>query len=221
MSYLFDFGISQEDPRTEQFVMNLQASDHVLSVVSGGEVPLALISMNNEIKLTAADISEPQVKLCRLKLLAAVYLEFPINGKFLGYSEFEGTCRKKIYYETIRPHLPAGDASFWDHNMAFIEKGSSMQGDLSNTLKRYDSSLTCSSAKKIFRGLFPAGPSGNKAKYFMIILLHERAFSCSLRLHFTRQYTEKEGYRSKPLCMPGKARVKSFTAGSAIFASPA
>ena len=38
MKNLFDFGMSQEDPLSEQSVLNIQTGDSVLSLASGGEV---------------------------------------------------------------------------------------------------------------------------------------------------------------------------------------
>ncbi|MEI6061663.1 MAG: DUF3419 family protein [Bacteroidota bacterium] len=210
MSYLFDFGISQEDPRTEQFVMNLQASDHVLSVVSGGEVPLALISMNNEIKLTAADISEPQVKLCRLKLLAAVYLEFPINGKFLGYSEFEGTCRKKIYYETIRPHLPAGDASFWDHNMAFIEKGIINAGRFEQYIKKIRFVAHLFIGKKNIQRLISCRSIGEQSKVFHDHIASRKSLQLLFKIAFHPAIYRKRGLQEQALMHAGKSTGEKF-----------
>ncbi len=123
MNYLFDFGISQEDPLSEQSALDIQPHDRILSVASGGEVPLALLCLNKNIRIDAVDISEVQLKLCRLKLAAAQFLDFPVNGKFLGYSRLEKYTRNKLYRNVIRPRLSEGDALFWDSNIRFIENG--------------------------------------------------------------------------------------------------
>ena len=123
MAILFDFGISQEDPRTEQLVLDIQPKDRILSVASGGEVPLSLLSTNENISICAVDISEKQLKLCRLKLLAAIYLDFPLNGQFLGYARLEAKKRNEIYKKIIRQHLSEADKLFWDENLLFVEKG--------------------------------------------------------------------------------------------------
>lgn len=123
MKFLFDFGLSQEDPLTEQFVLEVQHGDRILSLASGGEVPLSLLSLNENIRIMAVDISEPQIKLCRLKLAAAVRLEFPENAQFLGYSGMNENQRLHLYREAIRPHLSADDALFWDQNLLFIRRG--------------------------------------------------------------------------------------------------
>lgn len=123
MTILFDFGISQEDPRSEMKVLDIQANDQILSLASAGEVPLAFLALKENIRMKAVDISESQIKLCRLKIATAVQLEFPLNGQFLGYAKLDGTKRHEIYQQKIRSHLSKEDASFWDENIQFIEKG--------------------------------------------------------------------------------------------------
>jgi S-adenosylmethionine-diacylglycerol 3-amino-3-carboxypropyl transferase len=123
MSFLFDFGVSQEDPLTEQFVLNIQPSDHILSVASGGEVPLSLISLHEKLRVTAVDISNSQISLCRIKLQAALHLDFPENGQFLGFDSMKPARRKEIYMELIRPELCDEDKRFWDENMGCVASG--------------------------------------------------------------------------------------------------
>lgn len=122
MKALFDFGISQEDPLTEQDVLDIQPGDRILSVASGGEVPLSLLSLNDKIHITAVDLSLSQIMLCRLKLLSALYVDFPVNGHFLGYSIMKRSKRSEIFSEIIRPHLNTQEAAFWEMNMKYIEQ---------------------------------------------------------------------------------------------------
>ena len=42
LSYLYNFGLSQEDERSEARALDLRAADRVLSIVSAGEMPLSL-----------------------------------------------------------------------------------------------------------------------------------------------------------------------------------
>jgi Protein of unknown function (DUF3419) len=42
MSYLYNFGLSQEDERSEARALDLRPADRVLSIVSAGEMPLSL-----------------------------------------------------------------------------------------------------------------------------------------------------------------------------------
>ena len=45
MSHLYNFGLSQEDERSEARALDLRPTDRVLSIVSAGEMPLSLLSM--------------------------------------------------------------------------------------------------------------------------------------------------------------------------------
>ena len=123
MPFLFDFGISQEDPLSEQLVLDVHPDDRILSVASGGEVPLSLLALNEGVHIKAVDISADQVRLCRLKLLAALHLGFPQNGRFLGYGRLDESEREQLYQDAIRPHLSGEDAIFWDRHTRYIEKG--------------------------------------------------------------------------------------------------
>jgi S-adenosylmethionine-diacylglycerol 3-amino-3-carboxypropyl transferase len=55
--------------------------------------------------------------------MAAIHLDFPLNGQFLGYSDMKGKIRSKFFWEYIRPHLSAEDTIFWDQNLQHIENG--------------------------------------------------------------------------------------------------
>jgi len=123
MKPLFGFGISQEDPLTEQLVLGLQKNDRLLSIASGGEVPLTLMSLNKDIHVCAVDISPEQIFLCRIKLLAALHLDFPQNGAFLGYTIISRKLREDIYMSILRPLMLSEDQKFWDNNLKIIRIG--------------------------------------------------------------------------------------------------
>jgi S-adenosylmethionine-diacylglycerol 3-amino-3-carboxypropyl transferase len=136
MKALFDFGISQEDPLTEQYVLDVQPGDRILSVASGGEVPLSLLSLNDRIHITAVDLSLSQIMLCRLKLLSALYVGFPVNGHFLGYSRMKKSKRSEIFRDIIKPHLNIEEAAFWDLNMKYIEQELAGSGRFESYIKK-------------------------------------------------------------------------------------
>jgi S-adenosylmethionine:diacylglycerol 3-amino-3-carboxypropyl transferase len=123
MKPIFDFGISQEDPVTEQQILQVQTGDRILSVASGGEVPLSLLCRNENIRITAVDVSVSQIRLCRLKLLTATLVDFPLNGQFLGYSKMKRKTRKNIFDEKIKPQLSTEEILFWLQNRRSIENG--------------------------------------------------------------------------------------------------
>lgn len=123
MQPLYDFGISQEDPVTELFLLGIKPADEVLCIASAGEVPLSLLCLRPGVKITAVDISLNQVLLCRLKKEAAIRLPFPQNALFLGYGGLEPEVRKDLFLKCIHPFLPEIDAAFWMKNLPLIEAG--------------------------------------------------------------------------------------------------
>ncbi len=123
MKPIFDFGISQEDPLTERQILQIRAGDRILSVASGGEVALSLLCLDENIRITAVDVSVSQIRLCRLKLLAATFIDFPLNGQFLGYSKMKRKTRSTLFDEKIKPHLRAEEIPFWVQNRRSIENG--------------------------------------------------------------------------------------------------
>jgi S-adenosylmethionine-diacylglycerol 3-amino-3-carboxypropyl transferase len=123
MAVLFDFGLSQEDPLSERRVLDLTPGDRILSVASGGEVPLTLMSLIESLQVTAVDISKAQIRLCRLKITAATQLPFPQNGQFLGFAPMVHQERLRLYDECIRPNLDEQDGGFWDMHRKEISKG--------------------------------------------------------------------------------------------------
>jgi S-adenosylmethionine-diacylglycerol 3-amino-3-carboxypropyl transferase len=123
MAFLFDFGVSQEDPLTERRVLDLKAGDRVLSVASGGEVPLSLISLTDNLHITAVDISQAQINLCRIKLAAALCLGFPENGQFLGFDFMKPQQRIEIYRDVICQQLTEEETLFWNENLSIVGQG--------------------------------------------------------------------------------------------------
>ncbi|HLO60305.1 MAG TPA: DUF3419 family protein [Bacteroidales bacterium] len=136
MKNLFDFGLSQEDPLTEQAVLDIHDGDHILSVASGGEVPLGLISLNSNIHITAIDSSLSQIMLCRLKWITALYVDFPLNARFLGYSPLKESERITVFEKYIRPFLSDAEENFWQRNINYILKGAVNTGRFEKYIRK-------------------------------------------------------------------------------------
>ncbi len=148
MSHLFDFGIAQEDPLTEFHVLDIQPGDHVLCVASGGEIPLSLLCLQPEIKITAVDISPGQLALCRLKMEAATLIPSPLNAAFLGFMPCDANERRKLYTDTIRPALSEEDKKFWDGHLNTIANGVIHAGRFEGYIKAIRKILTFIIGKK-------------------------------------------------------------------------
>lgn len=136
MRHLYDFGISQEDPLTELNVLDIQNNDNVLCIASGGEVPLSLLCLRSGVKITAVDIANTQLMLCRLKIQAALLLPFPINGQFLGYGFLDDETRRSIYFDRIHSSLQKEDQEFWIQHITAIENGVIHYGRFERYIKR-------------------------------------------------------------------------------------
>lgn len=135
MQTLYDFGVSQEDPRTEFQLLDLQENDRLLCIASGGEMPISLLCYQPSLKITAVDISLAQLYLCKLKMQVARSLPFPINGKFLGYGWYDSKRRREIYLDEINKLLSKDEQRFWIKNLIAIEEGVVHKGKFEIYLK--------------------------------------------------------------------------------------
>ena len=122
MAFLYDFGLSQEDARTELEALDLSAGDSVLCIASGGEIPLSLAAMADA-RIVATDVSLNQIRICRLKQLIAVYSDDITGASFLGYMEMKGKTREEYFMEVIDPNIKEDDSNFWKANMNVIRRG--------------------------------------------------------------------------------------------------
>jgi S-adenosylmethionine-diacylglycerol 3-amino-3-carboxypropyl transferase len=123
MKAIYDFGLSQEDFRTEKAVLDLQPGDRLLCVASGGELPLNLLCTHKDVAITAVDISPGQIYLCKLKMLAALHINYPLNGYFLGYGKMQKAQRRALFEKMLSPQLTEEEERFWRRHLAAIEAG--------------------------------------------------------------------------------------------------
>jgi S-adenosylmethionine:diacylglycerol 3-amino-3-carboxypropyl transferase len=120
MRFLYDFGISQDDPHVEASALALE-NNTVLCIASGGEVPLSLLAKYNT-HIKALDISLNQIRLCRLKLASVLLLEPQEAAVFLGFKkDYENNWRK--YYERVLSGLSDEDIQFWNLHEQKLTRG--------------------------------------------------------------------------------------------------
>jgi len=120
MRFLYDFGISQDDPGIEKMALNLDGTN-LLCIASGGEVPLSLLS-HVDVKIKALDVSESQIRLCRLKLASILSLEPREAAGFLGFYKDTFDERWK-YFTKLSENLSQEDQAYWTQNAAAFYKG--------------------------------------------------------------------------------------------------
>lgn len=121
--FLYDFGVSQDDPQSELKALDLSPDDCVLCIASAGEVPLELlVNSDPSISIDAVDIAPSQLMLSNLKLQAALSLETNEAASFLGYLPSDERSRKS-WYQQIKANLPEQEIQFWQDNPKIFEKG--------------------------------------------------------------------------------------------------
>jgi S-adenosylmethionine-diacylglycerol 3-amino-3-carboxypropyl transferase len=122
MGPLYNYGISQEDVISEYRALDITDLDSVLCIASGGEIPLNLAALQ-DVTIMAVDNSANQLRLCRIKQVAATILD-PMNAaSFLGYMKMSATGRQRIFEKNILPVLSGEDSDFWKMNSDAIQSG--------------------------------------------------------------------------------------------------
>jgi S-adenosylmethionine:diacylglycerol 3-amino-3-carboxypropyl transferase len=210
MSALFDFGISQEDPLSEQRALDIKSYDRLLMIASGGEVPLSLLSLNENIQIKAVDISENQIKLCRLKLHTALQLDFPINGCFLGYAKLDMVKRKELYREKIRPVLSKEDIAFWDQNVSFIENGIINAGRFEQYIRKMRFVVNLFIGRKNLLQLIESSSLEEQKKIFAEKIASRKSLQLLFKIAFHPAIYKKRGLQEQALIHAGKTTGEQF-----------
>lgn len=210
MSFLFDFGISQEDPLSEMRILDLKPNDRILSVASGGEVPLAFLSLCENIRLSAVDISESQVMLCRLKLLAALHLDFPLNGHFLGYATLDEKKRIELYNEIILPQLSEKEASFWNEKIHFIAKGIVNAGRFEQYMRKMRFLAFFIIGKNNMNQLIACQSPEDQKKVFHELIAPRRSLRLLFKVAFHPVVYKNRGLQEQALIHAGKSTGDRF-----------
>ncbi len=208
--FLFDFGLSQEDPLTEQFVLDVKPGDKILSLASAGDVPLSLLSMNRNIDIKAVDISDSQIKLCRLKLVSAMTLVCPLNGQFLGYMRCDENIREQLYKDVIRPVLKAEDASFWDKNIHFIRKGIINAGRFERYIRKLKAVASLFIGRDNIRNLIEASDTEKQIYIFENKIATRKSIQLLFRIAFHPAIYRKRGLQDQALIHANKSTGERF-----------
>ncbi|MBU6340932.1 MAG: DUF3419 family protein [Bacteroidetes bacterium] len=96
-----------------------QAGARLLSIASGGDNALMLLTQNPEL-VVAADLNSAQLHLCALKIIAIKNLECTEYQRFVGFLP----AKDRIHvYTRLRSQLDAPARAFWDEHQAEIEAG--------------------------------------------------------------------------------------------------
>jgi S-adenosylmethionine-diacylglycerol 3-amino-3-carboxypropyl transferase len=134
MSFLYNFGFGQEDELTQAASIQVEKGS-ILCIASAGDLALSLLALGGR-KITAVDISEPQLHLCRLKSAAIQRLERADAAKFLGFMP-AGARERQHWLAQCLPLMPPETAEFWNaHGAAIYSHGPIWSGRYERFLRR-------------------------------------------------------------------------------------
>lgn len=131
--YLCNFGLSQEDERTEAKALDLPGG-RVLSIASAGDMPLSLLALEAD-SVIAVDNDPNQLHLCRLKAAAVQALERVEAIGFLGYMPAAPLFRRK-WLQKVAEVLPVESRSFWLKHEKAISRGAVWSGRFERYIRR-------------------------------------------------------------------------------------
>lgn len=167
-SFLYDFGLSQEDAFSEWRACNKIRGDY-LCIASAGEVPLNLLALGAS-SVTAIDYQNAQLFLSELKLKSACRADGWQAAAFLGM-RFAKSKERIEFYKELRPSLSPDTGSFWDNHLDIISKGVVFQGRFERYLKKISLAAHVLIGKKKLLGLLDANDS---LSYFNLHYLNQK-----------------------------------------------
>jgi len=176
--YLYDFGLSQDDPATELRALDLRPDDRLLCIASAGELPLSILA-DGPLMIDAVDISIAQLQLSKLKLAAILALDRNEAGRFLGYIPCEKEDRLR-QLNIIAEYLDESERRFWDDHMFVFKKGPVHYGRYERYISKFRRlGLFLLGGYERLNGLFACDDRDAQEKYFDTVLrsgLLERLF---------------------------------------------
>lgn len=119
------FAQVREDAEIERAVVARNGASRILTIASGGCTALSLLSDAAE-SIAAVDVSAAQCALVELRRAALVALSRERHLAFIG--ETSSTDRVRVYYDTLRAHLPTFAQSYWDERIDAIAQGINRAG---------------------------------------------------------------------------------------------
>jgi S-adenosylmethionine-diacylglycerol 3-amino-3-carboxypropyl transferase len=181
----YNFGLSQEDERTEAATLGLPGG-RVLCVASAGDMPLSLLGLGAG-QVTAVDNHSGQLHLLRLKLGAVQQLEREEAIAFLGYLPAPAATRAE-WLKKVFEALPGASRSFWQAHREFALQGAIWAGRYERFIRRavrlvnplfgsrFRALLACSSVEEQ-RRLFARRFDGVLLRGTFRLVFHPRIFS--------------------------------------------
>lgn len=141
------YSFGNEDYKTEEEALDIQAEDHVLSISASGDRPLNLLTRKCK-KMVCVDANSVQNHLLRLKAAAMQNLDYQDYLVFLG--AMPGSNRGKIL-KSLLPYMEMETAQFWLDHEKMVIKGILYQGALERLTSFVSKCFAITRGKKIKR----------------------------------------------------------------------
>lgn len=210
--YLYDFGVAQDDPRSELEALKPVAGDRILCIASAGEVPLELL-INSELSIPvhAVDIDFKQLYLSNLKLTAALALEGSDAARFLGYMPAKMKARIR-WFELFADNLPEKEALFWKENFEIFKKGPIHLGRYETHIARFAPlGRQLLGGGKVLRGLFECTGIEEQKAYF------DQRFRTGLLKKLFRLIFHPRIYKNRGISEQGLQHMGSQNIGETFY----
>lgn len=170
--YLYDFGLSQDDPMTELRALDIKPDDRLLSIASAGELPLSILA-HAPLLIDAVDISNGQLYLSKLKLATVLALDSEEAARFLGYISCDREQRLRLL-SRVEEYLDESGRRFWDDHLFVFRKGPLHYGRHERYMAKFRRlGLYLLGGEKKLYGLFECENSGDQEEYFDNVLRSE------------------------------------------------
>jgi len=163
VKFLYNFGLSQEDERSEAAALQLRDSDCVLSIASAGDMPLSLLALGAR-RVTAVDVDPAQLHLCWLKAAAISVLDRETAIRFLGFMPASAAERDHCF-EPVARALPEASRAFWVGQREALRGGAVWAGRYEQYVRRVMRTVRPALGRRI-DGLFTCGNLRDQDDYF-------------------------------------------------------
>jgi S-adenosylmethionine:diacylglycerol 3-amino-3-carboxypropyl transferase len=207
MKFLYNFGISQDDPETERKALGLKKGDRLLCIASAGEVPLDLLSTTRA-KVHAVDISTPQLYLSKLKLAAALHLDPPDAIRFIGYKPATAAFRYRMF-DQIKARLESSERAFWKANPIAFESGPVHCGRFEQYISNFNKIALLILNRSKMKSLIELDDIKQQKQYFDNCINTGR-LKIIFRLAFHPRIYKKRGMDEQGLTHRGERNIAEF-----------
>lgn len=160
----YNFGLSQEDERTEQAALALSPGDRVLCIASAGEMPLSLLALGAG-EVVAVDVDAGQLHLTALKLAAIRGLDRETALAFLGYLP-ASRAERRAQFSALTEFLCDEARNFWRDHEHVATGGAIWQGRYERYIRKLVFLARPLLHRRTIEGLFETSSPEEQRAYF-------------------------------------------------------